>query len=193
MKIALIDNYDSFTFNVYHYLKNIKCEVEVFRNDKFKIKQIRNFDKIVISPGPGNPSQAGKCLELIEYYFKNKPILGICLGHQAIAQSFGAKIIKTKKLMHGKVSKIKILNRKSKMFKKIPIIINATRYHSLIIDKKTLNQSFEITAQTTDKIIMAIEHKNYPLYGIQFHPESYKTKHGQQIIKNFIKLWKLKN
>ena len=192
MKIALIDNYDSFTFNVYHYLKNIKCEVEVFRNDKFKIKQIRNFDKIVISPGPGNPSQAGKCLELIEYYFKNKPILGICLGHQAIAQSFGAKIIKAKKLMHGKISKIKILNTNSKMFKKIPRIINATRYHSLIIDKKTLDQSFEITAQTTDKIIMAIEHKNYPLYGIQFHPESYKTKHGQQIIKNFIKLWKLK-
>ena len=188
MKIALIDNYDSFTFNVYHYLKNIKCEVEVFRNDKFKIKQIRNFDKIVISPGPGNPSQAGKSLELIEYYFKNKPILGICLGHQAIAQSFGAKIIKAKKLMHGKISKIKILNTKSKMFKKIPRIINATRYHSLIIDKKTLDQSFEITAQTTDKIIMAIEHKNYPLYGIQFHPESYRTKHGQQIIKNFIKL-----
>ena len=188
MKIALIDNYDSFTFNVYHYLKNIKCEVEVFRNDKFKIKQIRNFDKIVISPGPGNPRQAGKCLELIEYYFKNKPILGICLGHQAIAQSFGAKIIKAKKLMHGKISKIKILNTKSKMFKKIPRVINATRYHSLIIDKKTLDQSFEITAQTTDKIIMAIEHKNYPLYGIQFHPESYKTKYGQQIIKNFIKL-----
>lgn len=192
MKIALIDNYDSFTFNVYHYLKNIKCEVEVFRNDKFKIKQIRNFDKIVISPGPGNPSQAGKCLELIEYYFKNKPILGICLGHQAIAQSFGAKIIKAKKLMHGKISKIKILNTKSKMFKKIPRIINATRYHSLIIDKKTLDKSFEITAQTADRIIMAIEHKNFPLYGIQFHPESYRTKHGQQIIKNFIKLWKLK-
>ena len=188
MKIALIDNYDSFTFNVYHYLKNIKCEVEVFRNDKFKIKQIRNFDKIVISPGPGNPSQAGKCLELIEYYFKNKPILGICLGHQAIAQSFGAKIIKAKILMHGKISKIKILNTKSKIFKKIPKIINATRYHSLIIDKKTLDKSFEITAQTADRIIMAIEHKNFPLYGIQFHPESYKTKHGQQIIKNFIKL-----
>ena len=171
--------------------KKLNVQEVSFDDEKPILKtenQSFNFDKIVISPGPGNPSQAGKCLELIEYYFKNKPILGICLGHQAIAQSFGAKIIKAKKLMHGKISKIKILNTKSKMFKKIPRIINATRYHSLIIDKKTLDQSFEITAQTTDKIIMAIEHKNYPLYGIQFHPESYKTKHGQQIIKNFIKL-----
>jgi len=190
MKIVLIDNYDSFTFNVYHYLKNIKCDVEVFRNDKFQLKDINKFNKIVISPGPGNPDQAGHCLELIKHYYKLKPILGICLGHQALAQVFGAKIIKAKKLMHGKISKIKILEN-SKIFKKIPKIIEATRYHSLVVDKKTLNKSFKITAQTTDHVIMAIEHKNYPLFGIQFHPESYKTKYGQKIINNFIKLWTL--
>ncbi len=187
MKIALIDNYDSFTFNVYHYLKNAKCSVQVFRNDKFELDKIHNFNKIVISPGPGNPDQAGKCLELIKKYHKKKPILGICLGHQALAQSFGAKIIKAKNLMHGKISKINIL-KKSIIFKNIPNEIDATRYHSLIVDSKTLDKSFKITAQTMDNVIMAIEHKKYPLFGIQFHPESYKTKYGQQIIKNFIKL-----
>ena len=108
MKIALIDNYDSFTYNVYHYLKNIECNVEVFRNDKFQIKDLKKFNKIVISPGPGNPSDAGKCLQLIKYFHDKKPILGICLGHQAIGQAFGCKVIKAKKLMHGKMSKIKI-------------------------------------------------------------------------------------
>lgn len=111
MKIVLIDNYDSFTFNVYHYLKNLKCTVKVLRNDKFTLGQIKNFDKIVISPGPGNPDSAGKCLDLIKYFYKQKPILGICLGHQALAQNFGAKIIKAKKLMHGKTSKI-LINKK---------------------------------------------------------------------------------
>ncbi len=187
MKIALIDNYDSFTFNVYHYLKNTKCKVKVFRNDKFELNKINNFDKIVISPGPGNPSQAGNCLKLIKKYHNKKPILGICLGHQALAQAFGAKIIKAKKLMHGKISKISI-SKKSAIFKNIPNKIDATRYHSLIIDKKTLNTCFKITAQTLDGVIMAIEHKMYPLFGIQFHPESYKTKHGQKIINNFIRI-----
>ena len=187
MKIALIDNYDSFTYNVYHYLKNIECNVEVFRNDKFQIKDLKKFNKIVISPGPGNPSNAGKCLQLIKYFHDKKPILGICLGHQAIGQAFGCKVIKAKKLMHGKMSKIKIC-KKSHIFKNVPKLIQATRYHSLIIDSKTLNKSFEITAKTDDNIIMAIHHKKYNLFGIQFHPESYKTKYGQKIITNFIKL-----
>jgi len=187
MKIVLIDNYDSFTFNVYHYLKNLKCTVKVLRNDKFTLEQIKNFDKIVISPGPGNPDSAGKCLDLIKYFYKQKPILGICLGHQALAQTFGAKIIKAKKLMHRKTSKI-LINKKNTIFKGLPDIIEATRYHSLIVDKKTLNKSFEITAQTMDNIIMAIQHESLPLFGIQFHPESYKTKYGQEIINNFIKL-----
>jgi len=187
MKIALIDNYDSFTFNIYHYLKNINCYVKVFRNDKFQLKEIDFYDKIVISPGPGNPDDAGKCIPLIKKFFKHKAILGICLGHQAIARSFGSNIIKAKVLMHGKISKIKI-KKKIGIFKNLPNTIEATRYHSLIIDKKTLDKSFEITAETNDNIIMAIQHKSYPLYGIQFHPESYKTKYGQKIINNFIKL-----
>ena len=139
MKIALIDNYDSFTFNVYHYLKNIECNVEVFRNDQFQIKDLKKFNKIVISPGPGNPSNAGKCLQLIKYFYDKKPILGICLGHQAIAQAFGGKVIKAKKIMHGKISKIKIC-KKSHIFKSLPKLIQATRYHSLIIDRKTLDK-----------------------------------------------------
>ena len=187
MKIALIDNYDSFTFNVYHYLKNIKCDVKIFRNDKFQMKQIEKFDKIVISPGPGNPNNAGKCLKLIKSFYDKKPILGICLGHQALGQAFGSKIIKAKRVMHGKVSKIKIF-KKEFIFKNVPKNIEATRYHSLIIDKKTLSKSFEITAQSEDNIIMAIQHKKYKLFGIQFHPESYKTKFGQKIINNFIML-----
>src|SRR6056300_691656 len=181
MKVILIDNYDSFTFNVYHYLKNRKCSVKVLRNDKFKLNELNKFDKIVISPGPGNPDQAGNCLDLIKKFYKTKPILGICLGHQALAQTFGAKIIKAKKLMHGKTSKI-LINKKNTIFKGLPDIIEATRYHSLIVDKKTLNKSFEITAQTMDNIIMAIQHESLPLFGIQFHPESYKTKYGQEII-----------
>ncbi len=187
MKIALIDNYDSFTFNIYHYIKNIKCDVEVFRNDKLEIKQLEKFDKIVISPGPGNPNNAGKCLKIIKLFYTKKPILGICLGHQALGQAFGSKIIKAKEIMHGKISKVKIC-KKSDIFKNIPKEIKATRYHSLIIDRKTLNKSFEITARTEDNIIMAIQHKKYKLFGIQFHPESYETKYGQKIINNFITL-----
>ena len=188
MKVILIDNYDSFTFNVYHYLKNRKCSVKVLRNDKFKLNELNKFDKIVISPGPGNPDQAGRCLDLIRKFYKTKPILGICLGHQALAQSFGAKIIKTKNLMHGKISKIYIKKRNG-IFKNLPSVIDGTRYHSLIIDKNTLNKSFEITSFTKDNIIMGIQHKSLPLFGIQFHPESYKTQFGQKIINNFIDLW----
>tara|TARA_B100000963_G_scaffold355594_1_gene374138 strand:+ start:3419 stop:3982 length:564 start_codon:yes stop_codon:yes gene_type:complete len=187
MKIALIDNYDSFTFNIYHCLKNIKCDVKVFRNNTFSMNQIKKFDKIVISPGPGNPSNAGNCLELIKFFYDKKPILGICLGHQVLGQAFGSRIIKANKIMHGKISKIKI-KKNNYIFKNLPKVIYGTRYHSLIIDDKTLDKSFDITAQTEDNIIMAIQHKKYKLFGIQFHPESYKTKYGQKIINNFITL-----
>jgi len=185
IKVCLIDNYDSFTYNVYHYLSEFNCKVDVVRNDKFKINSLKNYDKIVISPGPGNPNQAGFCLEVMDQYIKKKPIFGICLGHQIIAQAMGGKIIKAKNQMHGKISKINVF--KSKIFKKFPKFIYGTRYHSLIVDSKKLPKNLCVTAETESKIIMGISHINYDVHGIQFHPESIKTNLGKNIIKNFLK------
>ena len=186
MKILLIDNYDSFTFNLYHYISSLKAEVDVVRNDKITSKLIlkKKYQKIVISPGPGNPDQAGNCIKIVKSLYKKIPILGVCLGHQIIAQVFGSKIIQAKKLMHGKISKIK--SKKKGILKNIPNKFEATRYHSLIIDKKTLSKDLEITAETADGIIMGIQHKKYNLHGVQFHPESIKTPIGMKILKNFI-------
>ncbi len=186
MKILLIDNYDSFTFNLYHYLSSLKTNVEVFRNDQITEKDIikKKYNKIVISPGPGNPNQAGNCLRIVKKLYKKIPILGVCLGHQIIGQVFGSKIIQAKKLMHGKTSKIKSL--KTGILKNIPKSFEATRYHSLIIDKKTLSKDLKITALTKDGIIMGIMHKKYNIHGVQFHPESIKTTIGIKILRNFI-------
>ena len=187
MKILLIDNYDSFTYNLYHYLSNLKCKVDVYRNDKITPKEIikRNYKKIVISPGPGNPDQAGNCLKIVKNVSKEIPILGVCLGHQIIGQAFGAKIIKAKKIMHGKTSKIS--HNKNGIFKGIGNNLVGTRYHSLVIDRKTLNKDFVITAETKDRVIMGIMHKKYNLHGVQFHPESISTTEGMKLIKNFLK------
>jgi len=187
MKILLIDNYDSFTYNLYHYLEAQKCSVDVIRNDKISAKQIikKKYKKIVISPGPGNPDQAGNCLKIVKDLFNKIPILGVCLGHQIIGQVFGAKIVNAKKLMHGKTSKI--LHNKIGIFKGVNNNLVGTRYHSLIIDKKTLNKDFIITAKTKDNVIMGIMHKNYNVHGVQFHPESISTKEGMKLIKNFLK------
>ena len=186
MKILLIDNYDSFTYNLYHYLSILKCKVEVFRNDKIKIDKIKkeNYQKIVISPGPGNPNQAGSCIEIVKHFHKTMPILGVCLGHQVIGQYFGSKIIAAKKIMHGKTSQIKHSGKG--IFKGIKNDIIATRYHSLIIDKKTLANELLITAETKDKVIMAIMHRKYNIHGVQFHPESIKTQEGIKLLKNFL-------
>ncbi len=187
-KIILIDNYDSFTFNLYHYLSSLKVNVDVIRNDQITSNQIlkRRYNKIVISPGPGNPNQSGNCLKIVESLYKKIPILGVCLGHQIIGQVFGSKIIQTKKLMHGKTSKI--ISKKVGILKNLPKSFEATRYHSLIIDKKSLSKHLEITAESKDGLIMAVQHKNYDVHGVQFHPESIKTKLGIKILKNFIKI-----
>ena len=186
MKILLIDNYDSFTYNLYHYISKFKKNVEVIRNDKIDGKNIlkKKYDKIVISPGPGNPNQAGNCLKIVKEVYKKIPILGVCLGHQIIGQVFGGKIINANNLMHGKISKIK--HNKKGLFKNIPINFKATRYHSLVVSKKNLPKSLVITAETQNKTIMGLMHKKYNIHGFQFHPESISTKMGVKLIKNFI-------
>ena len=187
-KIILIDNYDSFTFNLYHYLSSLKVKVDVIRNDQITSNEIlrRKYNKIVISPGPGNPNQSGNCLKIVKSLYNKIPILGVCLGHQIIGQVFGSKIVQTKKLMHGKTSKI--ISKKLGILKNLPTSFEATRYHSLIIDKKTLSKHLEITAESKDGLVMGVQHKKYAVHGVQFHPESIKTKLGIKILKNFIKI-----
>jgi len=187
-KIILIDNYDSFTFNLYHYLASLKVNVDVIRNDKITSNDIlkRKYNKIVISPGPGNPNQSGNCLKIVKTLYKRIPILGVCLGHQIIGQVFGSKIVQAKKLMHGKTSKI--ISKKVGILKNLPMSFEATRYHSLIIDKKSLSKHLDITAESKDGLIMGVQHKKYDVHGVQFHPESIKTKLGIKILKNFIKI-----
>ncbi len=187
MKIILIDNYDSFTFNLYHYVSSLGVTVDVIRNDEITHKQIikNKYDKIIISPGPGNPNQSGNCIKIVKALYKKIPILGVCLGHQIIGQVFGSNIIQANKLMHGKTSVIK--SKKIGILKNLPSEFQATRYHSLIVEKKTLSDQLEITAETKDGIIMGIMHKDYNIHGVQFHPESIKTIIGIKILKNFIK------
>ena len=187
-KIILIDNYDSFTFNLYHYLSSLKVKVDVIRNDQITSYEIlkKKYNKIVISPGPGNPNQSGNCLKIVKSLYKKIPILGVCLGHQIIGQVFGSKIVQTKKLMHGKTSKI--ISKKLGILKNLPTSFEATRYHSLIIDKKTLSKELEITAESKDGLVMGVQHKKYAVHGVQFHPESIKTKLGIKILKNFIRI-----
>ena len=186
MKILLIDNYDSFTYNLFHYISKLKCKVDVIRNDKITSKEIikKKYNKIVISPGPGNPSQAGNCLKIVKDLYKRLPIFGVCLGHQIIGQVFGGKIIIAKKLMHGKMSTIYF--KKVGIFKNFKSPFKATRYHSLIIDRENLPNCLSIIAETKNKTIMGIMHNQYNIQGVQFHPESINTKVGMQLIKNFI-------
>ena len=186
--ILLIDNYDSFTYNVKHYFNEIGAEVQIHRNDKITIKEIEEINPkaIILSPGPCTPNEAGICLNLIEELKNKFPILGICLGHQSIGQAFGAKIIKCEEIKHGKIDLMKHFNHG--IFKNIENNFSATRYHSLIIDRNTLSKEFIITAETNNKIIMGIAHTKLPIYGFQFHPESIGTKIGKNLLANFLRL-----
>ena len=186
MKILLLDNYDSFTFNLYHYISSLKTKVDVVRNDKITSKKIieKKYDKIVISPGPGNPNQSGNCINILKTLHKEIPFLGVCLGHQIIGQVFGSKIVQAKKLMHGKTSLIK--SKKIGILKNLPHTFEAARYHSLIIDRDSLSKDLEITAETDDGVIMGVQHKKFNIHGVQFHPESIRTKLGLKILRNFI-------
>ncbi|MCX5706355.1 MAG: aminodeoxychorismate/anthranilate synthase component II [Candidatus Omnitrophica bacterium] len=186
--ILMIDNYDSFTYNLVQYLGGLGQDVLVFRNDQItlaKIKQLRPA-RIVISPGPGRPEDAGISCNLIKEFSGKIPILGVCLGHQAIGFIYGGRIVQAKKLMHGKTSLI-YHNRKD-IFRAIPNPFEATRYHSLLVERKSLPDCLEITAQTKEKEIMGLKHKQYPVWGVQFHPESILTIKGKDILANFLKL-----
>ncbi|MCK5707137.1 MAG: aminodeoxychorismate/anthranilate synthase component II [Candidatus Aureabacteria bacterium] len=184
--ILMLDNYDSFTFNIVQYLEELGANVKVFRNDKVTCKELEKLmpEKIVISPGPCTPKEAGVSKEVIKQFSGRVPILGVCLGHQCIGEVFGGKIINAKKLMHGKISNI--YHEGSLLFKNIPSPFEAVRYHSLAIERSTLPDILSIDAQTDDKEIMAVTHKELPVYGVQFHPESVLTEHGKALLKNFL-------
>jgi para-aminobenzoate synthetase component 2 len=186
----MIDNYDSFTYNLVQYLGVLGEELIVKRNDEVTIKEIErlNPDFIMISPGPCTPNEAGISLEAIAYFAGKIPIFGVCLGHQAIAQVFGGKIVRANRLMHGKTSQI--FHDGKTIFSGIPSPFTATRYHSLIVEKETLPDCFEISGWTEENEIMAIRHKTLPVEGVQFHPESIMTSHGMQLLKNFIETYK---
>ena len=186
--LILIDNYDSFTYNVYHYLTELNASVKIYRNDKISTKEIKSLkpQAIILSPGPCTPNEAGICLELINEVKEDFPILGICLGHQSIGQAFKGSIIKCSEIMHGKIDKIKHYNHP--LFRNIEDNFKATRYHSLIIDRNSLSTDFDIIAENDKKIIMGIAHKKLPIYGLQFHPESIGTNEGKSILKNFLEI-----
>jgi len=184
--ILMIDNYDSFTYNLVQYLSELGQKVVVYRNDKINIEQIKRLrpSHIVISPGPGRPEEAGISEDVIKEFGPKIPLLGVCLGHQAIGEVFGGRVIRADKLMHGKTSQI--YHNNSPIFKGLSNPFEATRYHSLIVEKKSLPDSLQITAWTKDKEIMGIAHKKFPIWGVQFHPESILTKEGKKLLKNFI-------
>ena len=188
MTVLLIDNYDSFTYNLYHYLMEIGAEVVVARNDAITISVIQsmNPDAIILSPGPCTPNEAGICLELVRELYSSFPIFGVCLGHQSIAQHFGANIIRGDKPMHAQVTPVHHTGHA--LFDRIPKSFKATRYHSLIVDKTTLPAELTAIAQSDDAVIQAIAHTQFPVFGVQFHPESIASEYGHQLLQNFLKI-----
>ena len=187
--MILIDNYDSFTYNIVQYLGEIGIYPEVYKNDEIDIPALKkkDFRSIIISPGPGNPKTAGISCDVIKTFYKTKKILGVCLGHQCIAECFGGQIVRAKEPCHGKLSEI-FTTTDDELFKNIPKHFHVTRYHSLVVDTETLPDCIEPFAFTTDGILMALKLKEFPVYGLQFHPEAILTEYGKELLKNFINL-----
>ena len=186
MKIVIIDNYDSFTYNLSHLLKELGAEVDVVRNDKFELKDLEQYDKIVLSPGPGIPSEAGLLLDVIRTYAGRKPILGVCLGHQAIGEVFGASLENLKEVYHGVQTEGTQLGN-DYIFEGLPERVMLGRYHSWVVAKDSVPECLEVTAMSDDGEIMAMRHRQYDIHGIQFHPESVLTPEGKTIVGNFLK------
>ena len=186
MKVLILDNYDSFTYNLVQYIQEIlHQDVTVIRNDKMTLQEVDDYDVIILSPGPGLPKDAGIMPELIRQYAGKKPILGVCLGHQAIGEAFGAKLKNLDKVYHGFETPIEVLNNKRGLFKSLPMSVNVGRYHSWVIDNTTLPDEVEVTAIDERGEIMALKHKQHDVYGVQFHPESIMTKEGKKMLLNF--------
>ena len=186
--LTLIDNYDSFTYNLVHYLGELGAQCRVVRNDAISVEEVMRGrpEAIVLSPGPCTPNEAGICLDLIARAGPTIPILGVCLGHQAVGQAFGGKVRRAQVLMHGKLSTIR--HKGSGIFKGLPASFAVTRYHSLIVERSSLSPDLEVTAETDDKTIMALQHRRFPIHGVQFHPESIASEHGHQVLANFLDL-----
>jgi anthranilate synthase component 2 len=188
MRVTLIDNYDSFTFNLVHYIGELGADVKVWRNDEISVEEALDEepDALVLSPGPCTPNEAGICLDLVRAASATKPILGVCLGHQAIGQVFGGRVVRAPVPMHGKISRVS--HNARGLFRGVNGPFHATRYHSLVIDRATAPEDLEITAEADDGLIMAVSHRDRPVHGVQFHPESIASEHGRTILKNFLDL-----
>tara|TARA_B110000046_G_scaffold31498_1_gene33504 strand:- start:46642 stop:47217 length:576 start_codon:yes stop_codon:yes gene_type:complete len=187
MNILLIDNYDSFTYNLFHYLDELnEGRVEVVRNDELDLDKVKNYDRVVLSPGPGLPKDAGKLMGFLKHHATEIPILGVCLGQQAIAEHFGMKLKNLSQVVHGQSRKIKILETNRRLFKNLPSEIMVGRYHSWVIEPETISENFQVTSTDEDENIMSIRHKYLPIYAVQFHPESVLTPQGKEIVKNWI-------
>ncbi|MBQ0023396.1 MAG: aminodeoxychorismate/anthranilate synthase component II [Prevotellaceae bacterium] len=185
MKIVIIDNYDSFTYNLSHLIKELGAEVTVYRNDQFEMHQLEEFDKIVLSPGPGIPSEAGLLLDVIKSYAGKKPILGVCLGHQAIGESFGGKLTNLSEVYHG-VATPSTITVNDYIFEGLPDKIEIGRYHSWVVDNDGFPDCLEVTSVSDEGFVMSLRHKKYDIRGIQYHPESVLTKDGKAILKNWL-------
>lgn len=185
--LLLVDNYDSFTYNLFHYLRELDAQVTVVRNDEISLDDALNgdFAGIVLSPGPCTPNEAGICLDLVAAAAGRIPVLGVCLGHQAIGQVMGGRVVRAPQVMHGKTSPV--LHQGTSVFKGLPSPFEATRYHSLIVEKASLPDCLTITAETQDGIIMGMQHRDHALFGVQFHPESIASQHGHDILANFLR------
>ncbi len=188
MKVALIDNYDSFTWNLVHYLGELGADVDVYRNDALTVDELRakQPDAIVLSPGPCTPNEAGICLEVIEKLGSETPIFGVCLGQQSIGQAYGGSVVRAPSPVHGKLSLVK--HSGEGVMRGINGPFQATRYHSLVVERETMPKDLKVTAQTDDGLVMSLSHKEHPVHGVQFHPESIASEHGRTILKNFLDL-----